>query len=169
MRSESIADLESLNRTYRPVLVRYFQRHTRSHSEAEDLAQEVFIRLAGARIVSSASAEAYIFQIARNLVRDRSRRERVRADHRARMGALEQLGIDPLDPHRIVAAHDSLERILAGLGDLPERTRRIFILYRMENVDKRTIAQSFGISRSAVDKHISRAVAFLSDMLGDMS
>lgn len=160
-------ELETLNRAYRPVLIRYFLRRTSSHAEAEDLTQEVFIRLAATDLGAVATREAYIFQMAANLLRDRARRSKVRADYAEDHGHNPDLGVERLDPHRVAEAHDMLVALYAGLAELPERTRRIFTLYRIENVDKNTIAASFGITKSAVEKQVTRAMAFLVDRLGE--
>ncbi len=47
------------------------------------------------------------------------------------------------------------------LSALPERTRHIFLLYRLEKMRRAEIASLFGISVSGVEKHIARAVARL--------
>lgn len=166
MQPESLNDLERLHRTYRPALIRYFSRRTGSHAEAEDLTQELFIRLANSRTRTVTSAEAFLFQVAANLIRDRARREKVRADYRAAIQSIEGVGIDPFDPHRIAVSRDAIEALHQAIADLPEKTRRIFVLYRLENIDKQTIADSFHLSRSSVDKHISRALALLIDRMG---
>jgi RNA polymerase sigma factor (sigma-70 family) len=163
------SDLRALNIAYRPALIRYFMRRTGNHAEAEDLTQEVFIRLANTAISAIEKREAYIFQTASNLLRDRARRERVRADYRDDVQRTEGAGVDLLDPHRVAEGHDMLQALFAGLAELPERTRRIFTLYRIENVAKKTIAARFGITESAVEKQVGRAMGFLIDRLGDQS
>ncbi|MDT9597367.1 RNA polymerase sigma factor [Sphingosinicella rhizophila] len=163
------AELKALNVAYRPALIRYFMRRTHNHAEAEDLTQEVFIRLATVDMSVVEKREAYIFQTASNLLRDRSRRERVRTEYREDVQRGEDVGVDLLDPHRVAAGHDMLQTLYAGLAELPERTRRIFTLYRIENVGKKTIAARFGITESAVEKQVGRAMAFLIDRLGDRS
>jgi RNA polymerase sigma factor (sigma-70 family) len=160
-------ELATLNRAYRPVLIRYFLRRTSSHAEAEDLTQEVFIRLAHIDMATVRTREAYIFQTAANLLRDRARREKVRADYGDELARNPDLGVEHLDPHRVAEAHDMLRALYAGLAELPEKTRRIFTLYRIENVSKKTIAESFGITESAVEKQVTRAMAFLIDRLGE--
>ena len=167
MTPEARDELETLNRAYRPVLIRYFLRRTNNHAEAEDLTQEVFIRLAATDLGAVRTREAYIFQTAANLLRDRARRSKVRADYAEDLGYAPDLGIERLDPHRVAEAHDRLLALYAGLAELPERARRIFTLYRIENVAKKTIADSFGISESAVEKQVTRAMAFLVDRLGE--
>lgn len=161
----SRADLDALNTAYRPALVSFFARRVHSTAEAEDLTQEIFMRLAGADLASIDRPEAYLFTMASNLVRDRARRERVRTSVKEEIEQQPEIGIDLLDPHRVAEGQDMLRGLYAALGELPERTRRIFILYRIENVAKKTIADQFGITESAVEKQVRRAMGFLIDRL----
>jgi len=139
----------------------FFMKRVFDHGEAEDLTQETFARLFGSAGEERGLHSGYIFQVAANLLRDRARRSKVRTDHREMVDSLYGQGIDWLDPEKIAAGRSALARILAGLADLPERTRTIFVLYRVENIDKRMIADSFAISPSAVEKHVSRALVHL--------
>jgi RNA polymerase sigma-70 factor (ECF subfamily) len=157
---------ENFHRDYRPALIAFFLRRTHNHAEAEDLAQEVFVRIAGKDRTAMQHSDAYVFQVAANLLRDRGRREQVRTDYAMRLRLSDELGIDPLDPYRIVAGRESLALLASSLAELPERTRRIFVLFRYEQIDQRTIAESFGISVSAVEKHVYRAMAKLIKTIG---
>lgn len=139
----------------------FFLRRLRNHAEAEDLTQEVFVRLASVDQDQLQSVEAYVFRVAANLLGDRSRREKVRADYRSSLWHGGGEGVDPLDPARTVEGREALMALTAGLRELPARTRSIFVLYRFENVDKRAIAEAYGVSVSAVDKHLMRAMAHL--------
>lgn len=154
-------DLGHLNRTYRPALMAFFLRRLRNHAEAEDMTQDVFVRLARSDRAGVEQPDAYIFRIAANLLRDRARKEKVRFDYRADLAADENLGVEPLDPSRIVSGQQALAALTAALKDLPEPTRDIFALYKLEYVEKRVIAESFGMSISAVDRHLMRAMAHL--------
>ena len=108
----------------RPALVSYFLRRIRDPSEAEDLAHEVFIRLAGVSLDGLRSADAYVFQIAANLLRDRARRNKVREDYLRSVGAMGDFPDDALDPARIVAGRRSLSALVARLRELQDRTRK---------------------------------------------
>lgn len=163
------AELEALSVAFRPALIRYFARRTGNHAEAEDLTQEVFIRLAGTDMPEVRSRDSYIFATASNLLRDRARRDRVRADYREDVQRMPELGLDPLDPHRVAEGHAMLRELHAGLAELPERMRRFFTLYRIENVPKKTIAAAFGVSESTVEKEVIKAMAILIDRLGRRS
>lgn len=139
----------------------FFLRRVRNHADAEDLTQEVFARLLGSGEAVDAAADAYVFQVAANLLRDQIRRAKVRADYRDALAGLEGQGIDWLDPARVTAARAAYTTFAASLQALPERTRDIFTLYRIENVGLDAIAESYGISHSGAKKHVIKAMAFL--------
>ena len=109
MVAEVISDLERLNRKFRPALIAFFSRRTASHAEAEDLTQEVFARLAQSKAETVDSPDVFIFRIAMNLLRDHWRQNRVRNSYRTSAEENHGASIDILDPHRIVAARETIE------------------------------------------------------------
>jgi RNA polymerase sigma-70 factor (ECF subfamily) len=153
-------DLIGLNERYRQALIAFFMRRLRDHSEAEDLTQEVFARLAVSRPETMENPDAYIFNVAANLLRDRKRRERVRFSYRAEVEALGDR-VEALDPARVLAGREALQETAAALEALPARTRAIFLLFRLEHLRQAEIADIYGISVSAVQKHLVRATAAL--------
>ena len=156
--------LDDLCRRFRPALVAYFLRRIHNPAEAEDLAHDVFLRVAGIPLEQLRSADAYIFQVAANLLKDRARRSKVRADYAATevaVDAAEDFAKSSLDPERIEAARRALAALVARLRELPERTREIFILYRIESVSRGDIAKAYGLSLSTVEKEVARATAYL--------
>ena len=169
MRSAVEDEFEQLNRRFRPALMAFFLRRIGNHAEAEDLTQEVFARLMALGADQMREADAYVFQMAANLLRDRGRREKVREAYRFGVLAGEGVGVEPLDPERVLAGRQSLGQIAAALREAPERTRSIFLLYRVEQMKKRDIADTYGISTSAVDKHLMKAMAHLWKRLGSAS
>lgn len=138
----------------------FFLRRVRDHAEAEDLTQEVFARLLGGER-SVAAPDGYVFQVAANLVTDRARRAKVRSDYRENLTHVDAGTVELIDPYRIVSARAAVEAIEHHLQALPERTRTIFVLYRIENMSQADIADAFGISTSAVKKQVGKAMAFL--------
>ncbi|QNA86756.1 sigma-70 family RNA polymerase sigma factor [Sphingomonas sp. So64.6b] len=147
-----------LSRRFRPALMAFFMRRIYNHAEAEDLTHEVLMRVTerGASLDES-RPDGYIFQIATNLLRDRARRARVRTTYQLGLGANEADRIEELDPERVLQARQSLASVVAALKELPERTRTIFILFRLENMKHREIADMLGISIRTVEQHVSRA------------
>src|SRR3569623_3233992 len=125
---------EALNRRFRPALKAYFLRRIRHHGEAEDLTQEVLLRLAerGAAVAAE-RPDGYVFRIATNLLRDRGRRDKVRRDYAA-ISTVDDLPIEVRDPHRVMEAKQPLDAVLAILQGLPEKTRTIFVNFRLEKI-----------------------------------
>lgn len=150
-----------MDRRWRPALLSYFMRRVRNHAEAEDLTQELLTRLLRQEGTEFSSPEAYIFRMASNLLADRARRQMVRTQYRESLSRHDEIGVDTLDPFRVVAGRAELSKVAQILEELPERTRKIFILYRFENLRQEVIAQNMGISVSAVKKHVARAMASL--------
>lgn len=163
------ANVEALLQRFRNPLRRFFaKRLGRRHDEIEDLVQEVFTRIAaGARPDSSAAAEAYLFQTAANLLRDRWRRLTVReaAAHEPYDEAVHGGSAASFSPERSVLGHEAIERLIAALYGLPERTRSVWVLYYFEDLPHAEIARRVGIAKSTVEKHMSRANAHLLNAL----
>jgi len=144
----------------------FFLRRVRNSGEAEDLVQEVFVRML--RRGEDSAPDVYVFQIAQNLLVDRARRNRVRDRYREGLSAEPGRDYDGFDPHRLAEGREQLRLLAQALGDLPERTRAIFILYRVENMSQDAIAAAFGISASAVKQHVARAMAQLVRKMRDV-
>ncbi|MGF1610369.1 MAG: RNA polymerase sigma factor [Kiloniellales bacterium] len=156
-----------------PRLLRVFQEHERAlvafmaarlrcRFTAHDLAQELFLKLSaleGGLEVSN--ARAYLFRMAANLVTDHQRREQRRAGLLAAVEAHLRGGAETLSPERRVMAQQELRDLVQVVERLTPTTRRIFKLNRFDGLTQREIAQALGISQTAVEKHIRKALATL--------
>jgi RNA polymerase sigma factor (sigma-70 family) len=168
-RPQHKVDSDLLYQRYQPALLAFFMRRVRDRSEAEDLTQEVFINLATVRTGAIDSVEAYVFRIAANLLRDRERREKVRAVHYARVERADGANVDVLDPPRVHAGRKALWDVADALEELSPKTRAIFLLLRLERLSQADIASRYGISVSAVQKHLLRAMSHLAQRMGSAS
>jgi RNA polymerase sigma-70 factor (ECF subfamily) len=72
---------------------------------------------------------------------------------------------EEIDPERVLCGKEELRAATTALLSLPERTRTVFILRRLEGYRYRDIAAHLGISVSAVEKHMVRAIHHLSSEL----
>lgn len=167
VRPEANAAASALSERFRPALLAFFQRRIRNAAEAEDLTQEVLLRVAqkGATIDAS-RPDAYVFQIAANLLRDQGRRQSVRNAYQATLSA-EAAWVEERDPDRVLQAKQSLTTVLEALRQLPDRTRTIFVLFRLENMRQREIADMLGLSVRTVEQHVVRASVHLRERFGD--
>lgn len=143
---------------FRSALLHYFRRKTANPNEIEDLVQEVYLRIAARKSAEPVNnLGGYIFQTAASVAADRHRRQTVRhAEDHVPFDNQAHADAD-FDAAHILEKRQSLHMALAVLQALPERTRAIFAMRRLEGQPYRDIATEFGISVSAVEKHMMRA------------
>ena len=157
--------LHSRNRTetdlyarFRAPLERYFAKRVFEKGDVDDLVQEVFTRLlARSERVQMEEPEAYVFQIAANLLRDRSRRDIVRKSASGRFAEENGDSFEAITPERVLLAKQQVAKLKDALAELPERVRFVFLLHRYEGMKYREIAQHLGISVSSVEKYMMQA------------
>ena len=163
--SDALVDLNGLFGQYRMALFAYFARRTHNRDDAEDLVQEVFARIAGVPPQDLRNPEAFLFRVASNLLRDRARRNSIKGKIIELLSYDAKMASGQPDPERIVAAKLELNRVLKVLEDLPSKTRTMFILRRFEQMTCADIAALYGITTSAVERHITRAISRLTDAM----
>lgn len=146
----------------------FFLRRIRNHSECEDLTQEVFARLVNApTLVDVEHVDAFVFRVAANLLRDRqryARRWQTVVDPTQDRNLVNELilsYVEHREPERVLLGKETLVSVLKSLKELGERTCNMFILFRVENMKQRDIAELYGLSPSTVEKHIAKAVLHL--------
>lgn len=152
----------ALTRRLRAPLTRFFLRRSTSPSDAEEMVQDLFLRLMRrADLMSLQNVDGYVFEAAANIARDRGRYEQARGQglHVEINDALAEY--DAPDAEQIIAGRQRLKRMLAALDALPPRARAVVILRRFENLTYPQIARRLGISVSAVEKHMVRAMSAL--------
>ncbi|MCX7056958.1 MAG: RNA polymerase sigma factor [Proteobacteria bacterium] len=158
--------LRSVALRLRLPLVQFFHRRVRNGAEAEDLVQEVFERLARHQHLHVVERlDGYVFTIATNLLRDRARRRLAHAAAAHVSMACAPEGIEEITPERVLTSTEAMDRFLAALAELPDRTRVILLLRRYEGLEFKEIACRVGVSVSAAEKHVARAMEHLSRRL----
>jgi RNA polymerase sigma factor (sigma-70 family) len=156
-----------LDSRFRGPLFAFFVRRVQDKFEAEDLTQEVFARLMRqAQQPEGANVQAYVFVTAANLIKDRNRQQvrRKTFAHWDIVQAEESASSEPnliedRNPERVLLGKETLQEFLRALEGLNERTRDIFVLSRIERMHQGDIAKLFGISVSAVEKHVMKALS----------
>jgi RNA polymerase sigma-70 factor (ECF subfamily) len=145
----------------RPELLRFLAARGMNAADAEDLAQDLFLKLESLVDAPIAQPRPYLYQMANNLLLDRRKAELRRARRDEAWTEAQSGGAIDVDERpsaeQVLIARDRLRRITAVLGALPERTAEIFRRFRIDDVSQREIARDFGISLSAVEKHLQRA------------
>ena len=166
----SVADPRSADdffREYRNPLHAFFARRLGSDADLDDLVQEVFYRIfVLGRQDQLENPQAYVFQVAANLIRDRSRRAVTRSKM-SRQLALENANrVEEISPERVLQGRQAISVLRAALEELPPRTRAVFLLHRFEGFKYREIAKRLGISPSSVEKHMMAAIKHVFARMG---
>jgi len=159
------ASFEFLLRKYRSPLVNFLYRMVRDEATAEDLAQEVFLRVYRARKQYSPSAKftTWFFRIATNLalnsVRDnRYRKREVPLDAPAEEDAPPfELPTREMRIDEHMAERDRAEFIRRAVAALPEKQRAAVLLHKYEEMDYGEIAKILDCSESALKSLLFRA------------
>lgn len=154
------------DRIYWARLLKRVVRHTRGRMDAEDLLHTAYLRLERYRadhVVENPSA--FLVRTAVNLAIDDHRHERF-WETGGEKGYDQRTDDTPLQDE-VIEARARLLRVKEGLDKLPKRTCEIFLMHRLQGLKYREIAVHFGISQSAVEKHIARAMLFLTEWTQD--
>lgn len=154
------AYLEPLFRQYQRQLIHYLRRVVSDEDTAADLAQETYLRLASVPAAQRISyPRAFLFRTALNLAFDYVRRRKTQRAL-ASPGNLAATLPTPQDsPEQAVFDRQRLALFRQTLEALPPRCREVFILHKVKGLSYAEIAARLGVSQSAVEKHLMRALA----------
>ncbi|MEJ1963048.1 MAG: RNA polymerase sigma factor [Gammaproteobacteria bacterium] len=147
-----------------PDLIRFLTRRLRCLFTARDLAQEVYLRVA--RVAGDGpirNPRAFFFQVAANLATDYRRVENRRLELLREVHHVLWSEADRRSPERQLEGQEELAAVRQAIRELPDMSRRIFSMNRFEGLTQREIAERLGISSTAVEKHIRKVLARLSE------
>ncbi len=157
VRVRSITLLEAFYRAQAPKLLRFFARRT-GRDDAQDLVQESFDRFvqADARATPIEQPEAYLGQIAKNLLRNRARAALARSMVVQSPDLVDRA--HTADPIGQLEARAELQQLEAVLAEMRPKTRDIFVAHRIEGLSYKDIAERTGLSVKGVEWQMSQAI-----------
>ena len=137
----------------------YVRRMAASPDDVDDFVSEALLRAYATENWPRITAgRAFLFTIARNLVIDAARRNKVVSiDVAADLDALQSA----VDTERQLQARDELRRLEEIVESFPAQCRRAFILRRVQERSYVEIAEEMGLSVSTVEKHVAKALTLL--------
>ncbi|MGA2034390.1 MAG: sigma-70 family RNA polymerase sigma factor [Thermoguttaceae bacterium] len=168
VREGSAAAFEELVVRYQARLVRLLEHLVGSRHQAEDLTQEVFLRVyrARANYVAGAKFATWLFTIANNVacnaLRDASRRREVVLQRRdagstgIRLDRSVQASSGQM-PARQLDKAETCEIVRLALDSLSPRQRLAVLLSKFEGMSYADIGETLGLSNQAVKSLLSRA------------
>lgn len=134
------------------------QKIVGSHENAEDVTQEVYLKLTSlSEAFTIHQPLAYCFQVVRNMAIDYRRRQMLES----KLFAADEEGVRVPSargtPERIAMGRQNIGVVAKVLDQLPQRTRRVFEMYRLEGLTQREIGAQLGVSAALVNSLIREA------------
>lgn len=139
-------------------LLRYLRELLARREDAEDVAQETYLKLVHAENLeqSEVRVRAFMFKIATNLAYDRFRQRRSRGRHDdTELVALSDEGL-PAD--RIVALEQGVSIVERTVLELPARCRQVFLLRVSHEWSYEAIAAHLAVSKRTVEREMQQAL-----------
>jgi len=167
--AEAERSFEALIRAYYSELLRYAMRAVGSSVAAEDVLQDLFLRIWASRhsLEIRESVRAYLYTALRRQIYDHAKIQR---RHGRREGALARewragdAGGSPswtTDALQDIEQADLASAVREAIGQLPERCREVYVLSREHGLSYGEIAETLGISVNTVKTQMGRAIRVL--------
>ncbi|MBD8620905.1 sigma-70 family RNA polymerase sigma factor [Sphingomonas sp. CFBP 13728] len=150
---------------HEPALLARLRRIVRNRDDVEDLAAETMARAyACVDFTRIDRGRAFLFQIARNLIIDIARRDKI-----VSFDVVADLDLLYVDNSVEAGLHarDELRRLKVIVDTLPPQCRRVFLLRRVHDRSMTEIAEELGLSVSTVEKHLTKAITRIMQAIRD--
>lgn len=177
LRAGNMAGFDFLIQKYRKPIIRFMYRMVHNQAVAEELAQEVFLRVYRSRETYRAEARfsTWLYRIATNLgvnhARD-TRHERAAStvyldEPDPESGTTPDVADSTPDVESKILRRERMEAIRQHVMALPERQRMAVLMHKYEGMDYRQIGEVLKLSESATKSLLFRAYQTLREKLKD--
>ncbi len=156
--------LAELYREVAPGMLNYIYRFVRDRALAEDLLQEVFLRIHKVRHTyrPDSPARPWVFAIARYVAIDALRKRGRRREVAYQNGLINTRSPDALEQ---TERSESMEQVERALDGLPGGQREAFVLTKVAGLSVQEASAVLGISEGAVKVRVHRALGAMRGLL----
>lgn len=143
----------------RDELERYFRVRLRSAEAAQDLVQDIYLKIARREPSAVGNPGAFLYRLGSNLMLDRIKQER-RARRRATAwgdiyaGSGDGPAADHPAADEALAARERLQKVISAVTELSPQVQEAFRLHKLEGLSHAETAEAMGVSRSSVEKYL---------------
>lgn len=137
----------------------YCNKYVRDTEEAKDLAHRAFMKVWEKReeIPEGSNIKALIFRIAHNLSINYIRDHKKFCDE----DELQTVESENSDADNEIRAAELEAAVIDTINRMPEKSKKVFLMSRYENLSNNNIADKLGISIKTVEAHITTALKLL--------
>lgn len=151
-----------------PMLTRFLQRNWRNEAEISDLRQESYARVYEAALRERpVLVKPFLFQIARNMMIDRLRKQSVISLETVADFDWLNVSDDKPSSETCVAARQELRLLQAALDELPPRCRQVILMRKVEGLSQKEVAKHMGIAVETVENQVAKGMRLLTQALAD--
>lgn len=154
-------DFKKIYSKYKNQVYFFVKRYVSSNEDVEDLVQEIFIHLwkHHVQLVSSNNKEQIIFKTAKQEIANFYRRNKLIYSS---IEELSELKTQEPDGHDVDSFYlENISKIENLIEKLPIKTKEFFLKNKIENISYAKLAKEHNISKTAVEKHVNKALKFI--------
>lgn len=156
---------EAIYNAYAKDIRRFLFYKTQDVDKAEDILQEVFIKLwENCSKVDYHKVKSYVYSIATNMFLNEKKHEKVVLNFNNNNGKFDTNE----SPEYILLEKEFMEKLENTISALPEKQREVFLLNRIEKKKYKEIALHLDISVKAVEKRMHQALLVMRKEIGNV-
>lgn len=147
---------------------RFLARKMGNDHDAQEITQDAFVKVWKLNEVDAIdNLKAFVYRVASNLAIDALRRKKVEDRYKGQLTVDENErmrlagAVGDADQYEALARKQQVEAIMIVIRSLPENCQIAFILNRFKGLSYSEVACRMGVSKSMIEKHVSRALAAL--------
>lgn len=160
-------DIQDLFRRHATDIARFLRQRGHDPETVKDITQDTFMRIHNTEKRSDINnIRSYLFRIADNLAKDYFRAAKAQSRYLSQAETFDAIDESP-DQERVADYRQRLQILEEAVATLPPRQKEVFLLHKFDGLSHVEIAQKLGITRSAVEKLIMKALAHCRDHLGE--
>ena len=155
---------------YAPKVIRFAARFTQDAARAEELSQEIFVKLfrTAKRYRPEARFQTFLYRVATNHCLNEVRRGEYRAPAKAGLEPDLDVSTSPDGPEDALWGRELERTVFNALAALSDRERAAFCMARFDGLSYREIACALGASEPAVKSLIHRATMAVARKLSEL-
>ena len=144
----------------REDLVRYFRVRLRSDEAAEDLVQDIYVKITGLSPDGIDNPSGFLFRLGSNLMLDqiKQRKRAGRRDAEWRSATSTSAGWEDISEapsaEAVADSRQRLARIIEVVKELPPQVQEAFRLHKLEGLTHTETAAAMNVSKSSVEKYM---------------